>query len=68
MADLATCTCGTGTARTVEQHASEDTDTWDGEESRLWTDWDDGTSGGRIELADFLTTAGLRPAPAAEAC
>lgn len=53
---------------TVEQHASEDTDTWDGEESRLWTSWDDGTSGGRIELADFLTTAGLRLAPAAGVC
>ncbi|MFC7220764.1 hypothetical protein ACFQLX_21765 [Streptomyces polyrhachis] len=51
---------------TVEQHPSEDTDTWDGEESRLWTSWDDGTNGGRIDLADFLAMAGLRLAPDAE--
>ncbi|NEA65579.1 hypothetical protein G3I56_23995 [Streptomyces sp. SID12488] len=51
---------------TVEQHPSEDTDTWDGEESRLWTSWDDGTDGGWIELADFLAMAGLRLTPNAE--
>ncbi|GJF32704.1 hypothetical protein KNE206_54040 [Kitasatospora sp. NE20-6] len=51
---------------TVEQHPSEDTDTWDGEESSLWTSWDDGTNGGSIELADFLAMAGLRLAPDAE--
>ncbi|WP_344608337.1 hypothetical protein [Streptomyces glaucus] len=51
---------------TVEQHPGEDTDTWDGEESRLWTRWDDGTNGGWIDLADFLATAGLRLTPDAE--
>ncbi|MFF1597841.1 hypothetical protein ACFVYV_10140 [Streptomyces mirabilis] len=51
---------------TVEQHPSEDTDTWDGEESRLWTKWDDGTDGGHIELTHFLTLAGLRLASTAE--
>ncbi|MFD7480753.1 hypothetical protein ACFV8Z_54205 [Streptomyces sp. NPDC059837] len=51
---------------TVEQHPSEDVDTWDGDESRLWTSWDDGTDGGQIELTDFLVTAGLRLAPDAE--
>ncbi|MFD9509945.1 hypothetical protein [Streptomyces mirabilis] len=51
---------------TVEQHPSEDIDTWDGEESRLWTKWDDGTDGGRIELTDFLALAGLRLASTAE--
>ncbi|MGW5641066.1 hypothetical protein, partial [Streptomyces sp. NPDC003832] len=51
---------------TVEQHPSEDVDTWDGDESRLWTSWDDGTDGGQIELADFLVTAGLRLAPDAD--
>ncbi|AUY54639.1 hypothetical protein EH183_32160 [Streptomyces sp. CB01881] len=51
---------------TVELHPSEDTDTWDGGESRLWTSWDDGTNGGRIELADFLSLAGLRLTPDAE--
>ncbi|MFF1957859.1 hypothetical protein ACFVWX_12825 [Streptomyces sp. NPDC058220] len=50
----------------VEQHPSEDPDTWDGEESRLWTEWDDGTNGGCIELADFLALADLRLAPDAE--
>lgn len=53
---------------TVEQHPSEDPDTWDGEESRLWTSWDDGTNGGCIELTDFLAMAGLRLAPDAEVC
>ncbi|MEV4614977.1 hypothetical protein AB0K43_20620 [Kitasatospora sp. NPDC049258] len=48
---------------TIEQHPSEDVDTWDGEESRLWTSWDDGTDGGWIELTDFLATAGLQLAP-----
>nr|QIZ02316.1 hypothetical protein HEP87_54470 [Streptomyces sp. S1D4-11] len=51
---------------TVEQHSSEDIDTWDGEASRLWTKWDDGTGGGHIELTDFLALAGLRLASAAE--
>ncbi|MFC9634317.1 hypothetical protein ACFTY8_34945 [Streptomyces mirabilis] len=51
---------------TVEQHPSEDTDTWDGEESRLWTKWNDGTDGGHIELTDFLALAGLRLASDAE--
>ncbi|MFE9429309.1 hypothetical protein ACFYNO_40925 [Kitasatospora sp. NPDC006697] len=51
---------------TVEQHPSEDTDTWDGEGSRLWTMWDDGTGGGIIDLADFLAMADLRLAPEAE--
>ena len=51
---------------TVEQHPSEDTDTWDGEGSRLWITWDDGTDGGMIELADFLAMAGLRLASDAE--
>ncbi len=50
----------------VEQHPSEDTDTWDGEGSRLWTMWDDGTGGGIIDLADFLAMADLRLAPEAE--
>ncbi|WP_235455282.1 hypothetical protein [Streptomyces olivochromogenes] len=50
----------------VEQHPSEDCDTWDGEESSLWTQWDDGTDGGHIELADFLAAAGLRLAPDAQ--
>ncbi len=52
----------------VEQHPSQDTDTWDGEESRLWTIWDDGTNGGWIDLADFLAMAGLRLAADAEVC
>jgi hypothetical protein len=51
---------------TVEQHPSEDTDTWDGEESRLWTKWIDGTDGGGIDLTDFLAVAGLRLASDAE--
>ncbi|MFC9329599.1 hypothetical protein [Kitasatospora sp. NPDC057015] len=51
---------------TVEQHPSEDVDTWDGEESTLWTSRDDGTDGGWIEIADFLAMAGLLPAPDAE--
>ncbi|BFO15371.1 hypothetical protein SHKM778_17590 [Streptomyces sp. KM77-8] len=51
---------------TVEQHPSEDIDTWDDKESRLWTFWDDGTADGRIELADFLAMAGLRLAPDTE--
>ncbi|MET9567319.1 hypothetical protein [Streptomyces tauricus] len=51
---------------TVEQHPSEDVDTWDGDESRLWTSWDDGTDGGQIELTDFFVTARLRLAPDAE--
>ncbi|MEU4097332.1 hypothetical protein [Streptomyces sp. NPDC026673] len=51
---------------TVEQHPSEDVDTWDGEESGLWTGWDDGTNGGWIELTDFLAMAGLQLAPDAE--
>ncbi|MDT0394486.1 MULTISPECIES: hypothetical protein [Streptomyces] len=45
---------------TVEQHPSEYVDTWDGEESGLWTSWRDGTADGRIDLADFLALAGLR--------
>ncbi|WP_234358420.1 hypothetical protein [Streptomyces sp. NRRL B-24085] len=53
---------------TVEQHPSDDPDTWDGEESRLWTRWDDGSDGGAIELTDFLATAGLRLAPDARVC
>ncbi|MEU3601901.1 hypothetical protein ABZ714_24735 [Streptomyces sp. NPDC006798] len=53
---------------TVEQHPSEDTDTWDSDESRLWTRWDDGTNGGRIELTDFVATAGLWLAPGAVGC
>ncbi|MER7706824.1 hypothetical protein ABTX81_28495 [Kitasatospora sp. NPDC097605] len=48
---------------TVEQHPSEDVDTWDGAESRLLTHWNDGTGGGRIDLAGFLVLAGLRLAP-----
>ncbi|MFD6279954.1 hypothetical protein ACFWFI_30965 [Streptomyces sp. NPDC060209] len=51
---------------TVEQHPSEDSDTWDGEGSRLLTLWDDGTDGGEIALPDFLAAAGLRLAPDAE--
>ncbi|AUG81981.1 hypothetical protein CFP65_7400 [Kitasatospora sp. MMS16-BH015] len=51
---------------TVEQYPNEDADTWDGEESRIWTSWDDGTNSGRIDLTEFLTTAGLRLAPGAE--
>ncbi|MFD7876051.1 hypothetical protein ACFV5G_18435 [Streptomyces sp. NPDC059766] len=51
---------------TVEQHPSGDVDTWDGEESGLWTSWDDGTNGGRIELTEFLAMAGLQLAPDAE--
>ncbi|WP_231978137.1 hypothetical protein [Streptomyces sp. TLI_053] len=51
---------------TVEQHPSEDVGSWDGEESRLWTSWDDGTDGGRIDLTDYVATAGLRPAPDTE--
>ncbi|MEV8327632.1 hypothetical protein [Kitasatospora sp. NPDC056731] len=51
---------------TVEQHPSKDIDTWDSERSRLWSSWNDGTKGGRIELADFLAMAGLRLAPDAE--
>ncbi|MEU9048104.1 MULTISPECIES: hypothetical protein [unclassified Kitasatospora] len=51
---------------TVEQHPSEDVDTWEGEASKIWTSWDDGTNGGRIDLADFLATAGLQLAPEAE--
>lgn len=51
---------------TVEQHPSADTDTWDGEESRLWTLWEDGTDDGEITLPDFLALAGLRLAPDAE--
>ncbi|MFE3514334.1 hypothetical protein [Streptomyces sp. NPDC059166] len=50
----------------VEQHPSEDTDTWDGEGSRLLTLWDDGTDGGEISLPGFLAAAGLRLAPDAE--
>ncbi|UKY48310.1 hypothetical protein [Streptomyces inhibens] len=50
----------------VEQHPSDDIDTWDGEESALVTEWDDGTGGGIIELADFLAVAGLQLAPDAE--
>ncbi|MFE2464456.1 hypothetical protein [Streptomyces mirabilis] len=42
---------------------SEDIDTWDGEASRLWTKWDDGTGGGHIELTDLLALAGLRLSP-----
>ncbi|MFR9797504.1 hypothetical protein ACL02U_16585 [Streptomyces sp. MS06] len=51
---------------TVEQHPSEDPDTWDGEGSGLRTTWDDGTDGGLIGLADFLAVAGLRLASDAE--
>ncbi|MEV4436576.1 hypothetical protein [Streptomyces sp. NPDC049585] len=51
---------------TVEQHPSEDPDTWDGEESRLRSLWNDGTDGGHIELAHFLAMAGLRLAPNAD--
>lgn len=50
----------------VERHPSEDTDTWDGEGSRLLTTWDDGTDGGEIGLPAFLALAGLRLAPDAE--
>ncbi|MFI1169950.1 hypothetical protein [Streptomyces melanogenes] len=50
----------------VEQHPSEDPDTWYGAGSRLWTHWDDGSNGGRVELADFLALAGLRLASGAE--
>ncbi|WP_241748421.1 hypothetical protein [Streptomyces sp. M3] len=51
----------------VDQHPSEDTDTWDvGDGSRLLTMWDDGTDGGEIALPDFLAAAGLRLAPDAE--
>ncbi|MFE6185154.1 hypothetical protein ACFQ6U_12100 [Streptomyces sp. NPDC056465] len=52
---------------TVEQHPSEDTDTWDlGGGSRLWTLWNDGTDDGEIALPEFLALAGLRLAPDAE--
>ncbi|MFI2612600.1 hypothetical protein [Kitasatospora sp. NPDC018619] len=51
---------------TVEQHPSEDVDTRDGEESRLRASWDEGTGGGRTDLAGFLASAGLRLAPDAE--
>ncbi|WP_236652271.1 hypothetical protein [Streptacidiphilus neutrinimicus] len=50
----------------VEQHPSQDVETWDGEDSRLWTLWDDGTGSGIIELAAFLTMAGLQLAPNAD--
>ncbi|MFF7994828.1 hypothetical protein ACFZDG_34285 [Kitasatospora xanthocidica] len=50
----------------VEQHPNESIGTWDGEESSLWTRWDDGTDGGSIALTDFLSMAGLRLAPDAE--
>ncbi|MGW1319070.1 hypothetical protein [Streptomyces sp. NPDC002426] len=51
----------------VDQHPSEDTDTWDvGDGSRLLSLWDDGTDGGEIALPDFLAAAGLRLAPDAE--
>ncbi|MEV7074342.1 hypothetical protein ACIQJT_33575 [Streptomyces sp. NPDC091972] len=53
---------------TVEQHPSDDPDTWDGAESRLWTRWDDGSDGGSITLTDFLERAGLRLAPDATVC
>ncbi|MGW0855414.1 hypothetical protein [Streptomyces sp. NPDC002690] len=51
---------------TVEQFPSEDTDTWGDEGSWLWTDWEDGTPSGCIELEDFLAMAGLRLAPGVE--
>lgn len=49
----------------VERHPSNDTDTWDGEESELLAEWDDGTNGGLIDLAPFLTAANLQLAPGA---
>ncbi|MFD5270886.1 hypothetical protein [Streptomyces sp. NPDC058335] len=52
----------------VEQHPSDDTNTWEGEESGLSSTWADGASGGWIELVDFLARAGLRLAPNAEVC
>ncbi|WP_329547699.1 hypothetical protein OG548_29905 [Streptomyces sp. NBC_01356] len=50
----------------VERYPGADIDTWDGDESELLAEWDDGTDGGTIELADFLTAAGLQLAPGAE--
>ncbi|WP_331721175.1 hypothetical protein [Streptomyces sp. NBC_00454] len=50
----------------VERHPSDDIGTWDAEESELLVEWDDGTDGGVIELADFLAAAGLRFAPNTE--
>ncbi|MFD5632946.1 hypothetical protein ACFWJM_02170 [Streptomyces sp. NPDC127077] len=42
----------------VERHPSEGTDAWGGPESELLVCWDDGTGGGRVELAEFLAMAG----------
>ena len=52
----------------VERHPSADIDTWDEDEggSELLVEWDDGTDGGVIELADFLAAAGLQLAPGVE--
>ncbi|MEE1782506.1 hypothetical protein PUR71_06160 [Streptomyces sp. SP17BM10] len=50
----------------VELQPSEDVDTWDGEGYELRAEWDDGTGGGSIDLADFLSAAGLRLAADAE--
>ncbi|WP_331743652.1 hypothetical protein OH809_44775 (plasmid) [Streptomyces sp. NBC_00873] len=50
----------------VERHPSDDIDTWDGEESELLVEWDDGTDGGIVELAEFLAAAGLQFAPSTE--
>lgn len=51
---------------TVERHPSDCVDTWDGEESELLAEWDDGTDGGVIDIADFVLAAGLRLSPGAE--
>jgi hypothetical protein len=49
----------------VEQHPSDDPDTWDGEGSKLVVEWDDGSNGGVIELTDFIAAAGLQLARSA---
>ncbi|MFD3455827.1 hypothetical protein ACFWVC_27075 [Streptomyces sp. NPDC058691] len=54
----------------VERHPGPDTDTWTDDSwnegrSELLVEWDDGTDGGVISLADFLSAAGLGLAPGA---
>ncbi|GAA1245426.1 hypothetical protein GCM10009665_40360 [Kitasatospora nipponensis] len=50
----------------VEAFPSEDPVHWGGEGPGLRSAWDDGTSGGEIDLTDFLAMAGLHLAPDAE--
>lgn len=44
----------------VESHPSSDPETWDGEESELLAEWNDGSNRGRIELDEFLKAANLQ--------